>query len=265
MLQLPDEEPAGAGEDEVEEAGSALAELGPVAGVPQDAVLAAQVGDGGQLSTLDTHGRSVLDFDALFRAYHHRLLVQALSLHAPSAEDAVAEAWLVAVRDRDRYDGTIGRPVAWLIALVKYAALRQVRDRIRRIADNIDLLGDELEERDRGTPYPGLEDPETHAAWAQVVPYLSQRQAVAVWLRCIGGYTVDEAAQEMGVSKTVVDTASKEGLRKIARFFGEGERFDADGCKRCGWPRASIGHATSCGRTDRHNRPVRSTRSSAGR
>jgi DNA-directed RNA polymerase specialized sigma24 family protein len=261
-LELPEGDTAGPGEDQVGQASGAAAASGVAAVVEQDAVAGAQVGDVGQLSTLDTHGASVpgLDFDDLFRRYHARMLQQALGmlqLHVPTAEDAVGEAWVKAWAQRHEYRDNGHGPLPWLITLVKWSVLAQVREHYRHLADNVDWLADELGEVDRGTGYPGLEDPETHRRWAQVVPMMSQQQAVAVWLRCIGGYTPDEAAREMRVSRSVAQNAAEDGLRKIRRFFhGDGYEF-TNGCKRCGWPRASIGHRTACGRTDRHNRPAR--------
>lgn len=103
----------------------------------------------------------------------------------------------------------------------------------------------ELPEADRTTAgYPGLESEECHRAWAEVVPILSERQATAVWLVCIGGYTYDEAGRILGMSWRIACNTANEGLRNISRHF-HGPALQRS-CPGCGWPPASIGHRTTC-------------------
>lgn len=192
------------------------------------------------------------DFDRLFRQTNKKLTDYARSLLNNSskrlpthsswdAEDAVSEAWVKALTA----DWTDTRtPEALLITFVKFAALAVIRD-AQPIVD-LDYDRGETEYRLLDSGYPGLEDPETHAAWAEVLPLLSEKQAVCVWMICIGGYTRDEVARLLGGPKYFVDNGCNEGLRKIQRYFREGYRFTGRACGECGWPRASIGHRTTC-------------------
>jgi RNA polymerase sigma factor (sigma-70 family) len=190
-----------------------------------------------------------LDFDQLYRDHREGMLSYALrmlNLHVPSAQDAVAQAWLWAWEQRHEYRDRGPGPKPWLLTLTRYAALTLIRDRWTPI----NLPGTEEEEHApfhvTGTGYPGLEDPQTHAAWAEVMPYLTEQEAVAVWLKHIGGYTPDEAAREMGVTKTVAQLSADQGLRKIRRYFQPpGFRFQR-GCRNCGWHVRTLGHRLSC-------------------
>ena len=146
-------------------------------------------------------GLTADDFDRLFRQTNKKLTDYARSLlknsskRLPShstwdAEDAVSEAWVKALTA----DWTDTRtPEALLITFVKFAALAVIRD-AQSIVD-LDYDRGETEYRLLDSGYPGLEDPETHAAWAEVLPLLSEKQAVCVWMICIGGYTRDEVAR----------------------------------------------------------------------
>ncbi|HWB35956.1 MAG TPA: RNA polymerase sigma factor [Rugosimonospora sp.] len=193
---------------------------------------------------------TALDFDAAYRAHQGRLLDTAAAIlnDRHEAEDAVADAWLRAWQQRADWTNRGAGPLPWLTTLTKYAALGIIRDRTYH-ADI--TTHDEWQPVDT-TPYPGLASPETAAAWSEVWPRLSERQAVAVWCRHIGGYTVDETARVLGVPAKAAQNTADEGLRRIAAYFRRG-RAPYD-CRRCGWPRRSIGHITTCCASKRSKR-----------
>ncbi|HKS98798.1 MAG TPA: sigma-70 family RNA polymerase sigma factor, partial [Rugosimonospora sp.] len=183
-------------------------------------------------------------FEELYRAHRERLYQHALGMlnaNPWDSEDAVSEAFARALEQRDRYEDR-GRPaLAWLITLVKFVCLTYIRDR-RPVVES----APDVEDVDKTTPYPGLEDPATHAALAEVWPRLSQRQAVAVWCRHVGGYTVEETAKVLGVAPKTAQNMADEGLRRIAAYFRRGPA--PHDCRRCGWPHRSVGHRSTCGK-----------------
>lgn len=188
------------------------------------------------------------DFDELFRNHHQRLVKTALDRlggNPHDADDATAEAWAQAWEQRDTWDPGRGvPPLGWLLTLLRYTCLAVVRDR-RALADP-DHDTTAPDEKDRTPSLPGLTDPLTHQAWARVWPTMAEREATAVWLRCVGGYSSQEAADILGVDPHTIVSLTAAGLRKIEQFFRNGPASSATSCKRCGYRPMSLGHRTLC-------------------
>jgi RNA polymerase sigma factor (sigma-70 family) len=198
---------------------------------------------------VETHPVGRLDFDHLYRTHQKDLLRYAASILRQDAdvEDAAAEAWARAWEERESWEDRGHPPRAWLITLTKLACLNT----ISRYRDHpwldLDVAAPHLEDPGMTQPpYPGLTDPETHAALERVWPYMGERNATAVWLRHIGGYTWEEIAGILETDRKGAFSLAADGLRTIHKFF-RGEHRYFRWCRVCGFGYGTLGHRSTCG------------------
>jgi RNA polymerase sigma-70 factor (ECF subfamily) len=150
-------------------------------------------------------------FDALFRA-HHGPLVRSLTLAAGDRElaaDCVADAFeraYVRWRRIQRYDD----PAGW----VRRVAINRLRDHARR-AGRRDRAVHRLAGGDGGA-----QAPDQLVELADLLVGLPTQQRIAVALRYVGGLSVAEVADAMGISEGAVKYHLHAGRERLRPTLG---------------------------------------------
>jgi RNA polymerase sigma-70 factor (ECF subfamily) len=146
------------------------------------------------------------DFDRTFAELLPRLYRRALALSGsrPVAEDALHDAYLKLVAHPDRLTG---HPVPYAYAFA--AVISVLRDGWRR---------------QREIPYDDLAEPapefapsrwEAERETVRLLRLLSARQAAVVLLVDIDGYTIDQAAEALGLHRGTVSRTRGRALDKL--------------------------------------------------
>lgn len=152
-------------------------------------------------------------FTAIFDTYQP-VLARYLRVVAPAhADDVAAATWESVTRSLNRFRGNGDDFRRWLFTIAR----RRLVDEVRRAARVVVVAG--VEEPD---PEPavdaGLDGPD----WAgRLLRRLPTRQADAVALRVMGGLSVAETAEVLGVSHENVRVLCHRGLRAIRRLLIE--------------------------------------------
>jgi RNA polymerase sigma-70 factor (ECF subfamily) len=161
------------------------------------------------------------DFDAeaarLYREVWGRALAALVRLlrDLETAEDALQEAWLVALT-RWRRDGFPADPTAWLITTARNKAIDRIR-RDRAFAGKQHLLAEVSMTFD---PIAGLSDSELHDDRLRLIfacchPALAKEAQVALTLRTLGGLTTPEIAAAFLVPEPTMGQRLVRAKKKI--------------------------------------------------
>jgi RNA polymerase sigma-70 factor, ECF subfamily len=151
---------------------------------------------------------SLDDFDRLYEATYHRLFATLIALlrDRAAAEDCVQEAYLRAFKAWPRWKPDA--PVeAWLHRIaINVAVSHRRRERLREVAEVIRRLG-----------APAVSDP-TESIEADLVRELRAlppKQAAALVLRHLHGYSNRDIAQALGVPERTIASRLAAGRRRL--------------------------------------------------
>ncbi len=144
----------------------------------------------------------------------YRLALLAVG-NAHDAEDAVQEAFLRVLRMASTFDASRAvRP--WLARVVLNSARDQLRARGRRThAQRAPENSGAVEQ-----PEVKMERQELTIAARAALAALPEEHRLAVALRYAEGFTVDEAAEALGLPRSTVDRRARGGLDKLRRALG---------------------------------------------
>jgi RNA polymerase sigma-70 factor (ECF subfamily) len=149
----------------------------------------------------------VASFDDVFRD-HYGKLVRVLSAAGPGAEDAVAEAFSLALVKWRRVGG-YDDPVAW----IRRAAVHRMLNERRRLRRREAALPRLIEVAPRG---PDDVVPELAAA----VQRLPRQQRIALVLKVLADLDTDEVAESMGISTGAVRYHLHEARQRLRAELG---------------------------------------------
>jgi RNA polymerase sigma-70 factor, ECF subfamily len=143
-------------------------------------------------------------FERLFRECAGDVHGYAISLlgDRAGAEDVTALAFERLYRSRGRLDRTRGTPRAWLFAIVRNAALDELRRRRRR--GEGDMPGEHA--ADDAEPSQALEHAERRATVQAALRTLAPREREIVLLKFHGQLTNRELARVLGISESNAGT-----------------------------------------------------------
>lgn len=177
-----------------------------------------------QLMALFRHGKAAA-FDELFRRHRDRVhrLAWRMTGRAADADEILQEAFLRAVRARDRWQPT-ARVATWLTRIV----LNLCANHRRTLARGKLVLLRELPETAGGRE-PG--DDGTRREVGAALLGLEPELRAAVVLRCLEGWSYEEAAEALGVPVGTVKTHVHRARIRLAQVLappavraGEGAR-----------------------------------------
>ena len=126
------------------------------------------------------------------------------------AEDVTALAFERLYRSRARLDRSRGTPRAWLFAVVRNAALDELRRRRRQGAG----AGDE-QQSDHAEPIEEIEHAERRATVQAALLQLTPREREVVLLKFHGQLTNGELAQVLGISESNAGTRVHRALTAL--------------------------------------------------
>lgn len=154
---------------------------------------------------------AALTFDALYRACADDVHAYAWSLlrDRTAAEDVTSLAFERAYRRRARFDPRRGSARAWLFAIVRNAALDELRRRRRTAALTFDPAAE---------PEPAAaveDDPERRATVRAALAALDPRERELVALKFHGGLTNAELGALLGVSESNAGTRVHRAVTKL--------------------------------------------------
>ncbi len=131
------------------------------------------------------------------------------------AEEVALEVYTKAWRTADRFDPSRGSPMAWLIMMVRSAAVDRLRIRTRVAADRLD------ERRDVAAP---AQDPWPHERIAvkRAMADIPLEQRTALELAFFEGLTHMEVAEQLGVPLGTVKTRIRLGLARVRKSIEGG-------------------------------------------
>jgi RNA polymerase sigma-70 factor, ECF subfamily len=160
-------------------------------------------------------------FDALFRACANDVHGYAFSLlgDRASAEDVTALAFERLYRFRSRLDDARGTPRAWLFAIVRNAALDELRRRRRR--PRADVAEERLEDEASAGALEHVERRETVRAALASLP---RRERELVLLKFHGQLSNGELARVLGISESNAGTRVHRALTRLRESCAELQR-----------------------------------------
>lgn len=165
---------------------------------------------------LDEAEHAVVRFDELFCEFLPRLYRRAVLLIGDgSAEDAVHEVYLK-VSARPERVLAHPQPYAYLVA----ALVSVVRDDLRRRRRVVTVA--DVPERADVDQFADSSEARWQAAW--LLRQLSPKQAAAVLLVDLDGYTIDEAASVLGVHRGTVSRARHRALAALRELMKDQDR-----------------------------------------
>jgi RNA polymerase sigma-70 factor, ECF subfamily len=154
----------------------------------------------------------------LYRAHAGRLLVwletRSGSDSAVSAEDLVAETWLVAARRVHEFSGTSDAFAGWLFGIGRRLAANNRRRFGRRRTEPSGL---HLIEGAAGSPGPAVEELDWIRTTLAVLP--ARERDVLVCLEVLG-LPIADTASALGISEGAVRVARHRGLRRLRDRVG---------------------------------------------
>lgn len=131
------------------------------------------------------------------------------------AEEVALEVYTKAWRTADRFDPSRGSPMAWLIMMVRSAAVDRLRIRTRVAADRLD------ERRDVAAPAQDLW-PHERIAVKRAMADIPLEQRTALELAFFEGLTHMEVAEQLGVPLGTVKTRIRLGLARVRKSIEGG-------------------------------------------
>lgn len=157
---------------------------------------------------------------AIFRAYQPALLRYIKARAAVLAEDVASQTWVSVAASIHNFRGDGEALRGWIITIGR----RRLIDEFRRQGRHPEDPGDVLDIVDDLTP----EDVVLSSAeWAQkLISELPAQQADVVLLRVIGGLSVEEVAEETGLTRANVRVLSHRGLARLEKLLTDGNDTD---------------------------------------
>ncbi|HKF74522.1 MAG TPA: RNA polymerase sigma factor [Candidatus Dormibacteraeota bacterium] len=157
---------------------------------------------------------SVEDFDRLYEATYQRLFATVVTLlrDGPAAEDCVQEAYLRAFRAWPRWKPDA--PVeAWLHRIaINVAVSHRRRERLREVGEVIRRLGVPADADPTDSARPEL---------LQGLRALPPKQAAALVLRHVHGYSNREIAQALDVPERTIASRLAAGRARLRSHLGD--------------------------------------------
>lgn len=156
------------------------------------------------------------EFDALYRECADAVHAYAWTLlrDKTAAEEVVATAFERAFRRRGRFDPGKGTPRAWLFAIVRNAALDELRRRKRVAA----LLDDPEDAVDPGlSAHEQAEQAERRATVRAAMASLDPRDRELVALKFHAGLSNPEIGELLGISETNAGTRVHRAVTKLRK------------------------------------------------
>lgn len=152
-------------------------------------------------------------FSAMFDTYQPVLARYLRAVSPAHADDVAAATWESVATSLTRFEGDGDGFRRWLFTIAR----RRLSDEVRRTARLAVVAGTEEPE-----PEPPVDAPLDAPDWAGwVLTQIPTRQADAVALRVIGGLSIAETADVLGVSHENVRVLCHRGLRAIQRLLTE--------------------------------------------
>ena len=152
-------------------------------------------------------------FDALFAAYQPALCRYVRSVARAHVDDVVAATWESVARSLPRFRGDGDDFRRWLFTIAR----RRLVDEVRRQSRWLVVAGAEEPE-----PEPPVDASLDEPSWAgRVLALIPTRQADAVALRVMGGLSVAETAEVLGVSEENVRVLCHRGLKAIEAILAQ--------------------------------------------
>jgi RNA polymerase sigma-70 factor, ECF subfamily len=168
-------------------------------------------GDAGAAAS-SSHKLDAAGFERLFRECSADVHGYAISLlgDRAGAEDVTALAFERLYRSRARLDRSRGTPRAWLFAIVRNAALDELRRRRRSSAREPDSATTE-----RTEPADAIEHAERRATVQAALRTLAPREREIVLLKFHGQLTNGELARVLGISESNAGTRVHRALARL--------------------------------------------------
>jgi len=163
------------------------------------------------------------DWDAIYndnarRIY--RLMFSKVGNH-PDAEDLTSQVFLAAYRPL-RMQSSVGEVRAYLLATARTALAEHWRRTLGLQITEIDIEQVDLE--DYSASERPVESGDAPARVARILARLPERQAAILRLRFLRGYTIRQAAAELGVSVANAKVLQHRAVRAAANFTKEGDQ-----------------------------------------
>jgi RNA polymerase sigma-70 factor (ECF subfamily) len=152
-------------------------------------------------------------FDAIYRAFEPLLSRYLRAVSPGLAEDVSAAAWESVASSLRRFSGNSDQFRSWLFTIARRRLVDEVRSSTRRplvIAEVPDGLAADSHVDPAG------DGPDWALEFLRLIP---TRQADAVLLRVIGGLTVDETADVLGITAGNVRVLCHRGLNAIQELL----------------------------------------------
>jgi RNA polymerase sigma-70 factor (ECF subfamily) len=179
--------------------------------------------DFGQLDVVFASARSgdQQAISVLFRALNPSLTHYVRRHALATADDLVSETWMAAAEAFPGFDGDVEGFRAWLFTVAR----RRIADHYRRSARRPQLvvLSDEHERAaPHDTAQSALDALSTDAAIDAMIRSLPPDQAEVVFLRVVGGLSVEHVAEVMGRSCGSVRVLQHRALKRLANCWDRG-------------------------------------------
>jgi RNA polymerase sigma-70 factor (ECF subfamily) len=163
--------------------------------------------------------------DTLFRQYRAHLYLTALRLcgNPEEAEDALQDGLFSAFRHLRKFQGR-SRFSTWLTRIVINATFIRMRQRSRRVVISVDERASKEDEPYLADVLRDMSpDPETMYARKEALELVRRRlqnlpqpYLKILWLRDIQGFTIEETANALGVSRNTIKSTLHRAHAKLA-------------------------------------------------
>ena len=139
--------------------------------------------------------------------------------NAADAEDAVQDAFLQAYRAFDRFQGR-SKETTWLYRLVTNSALMKIRKESRHLRHNAGIAAEDVQVADNAPgPEQEAEANEVLGFVEQALGHLAPDLRTAVVLRDVEGFSTDEAAEIVGVSRPAFKARLHRGRLELRQIL----------------------------------------------
>ena len=164
-------------------------------------------------------------FRAIYRSIQPGLLrYLTVLVGAGEAEDVAADAWAEALRDLDRFSGTLDGFRGWISTIARHRGLDLLRRRARRPVVDSDLEGAGVLAAQDAAEIEAMTLVSTEEAM-RMIAALPPDQAEAVLLRAVIGLDARTAGAVLGKRPGAVRTAAYRGLKRLAENLSS---FDSE-------------------------------------
>lgn len=156
-------------------------------------------------------------FDLVFATYQPSLTRYLRTVASASADDVAAATWESVARSLHRFSGDGTQFRSWLFTIARRRLVDEVRHATRRplrVAKIDDLAGADV------AAAPGADTFLDRPDWAsKVLSQIPTRQAEVVALRVLGGLSVSEVAELLGITEANVRVLSHRGLQAMHQIL----------------------------------------------